>query len=168
MVLIKNKQVVSGDPWQYVADDQPVPPEGDIVVGFARYDRDNFDYTTRTGRLGLRIDPEDDLLQVLTHLPKVELVVISFPKFGDGRGYSKARLLRERFHYQGELRAAGEVLADQLFYMVRCGFDAFELAPGKSVEAAIRSFSDFSVTYQAATDEPRPLYRRVPRGESRA
>ena len=166
MVLIKNKQVVEGDTWQYVADDQPVPLDGDVVVGFARYDRDNFDYTKRTGRLGLRIDPEDDLMQTLTHLPKVDLVVISFPRYGDGRGYTKARLLRERFHYQGELRAVGEVLADQLFYMSRCGFDTFELAPGKSVEAALRSFDDFSVKYQASTDEPRPLYRRVQRGQS--
>ena len=166
MVLIRNKQVVEGDPWQYIADDQPVPESGDVVVGFARYDRDNYDYTKRTGRLGFRIDPEDDLMQVVTHLPKVELVVISFPKYGDGRGYSKARLLRERFHYTGELRSVGEVLADQLFYMLRCGFNAFELAPGKSVEAALRCFDDFSVTYQAATDDPRPLYRRAQRGHA--
>lgn len=166
MVLIKNKQVVEGDAWQYVADDQPVPVDGDVVVGFARYDRDNFDYTKRTGRLGLRIDPEDDLMQVLTHLPKVDLVVITFPKYGEGRGYTKARLLRERFRYEGELRAVGEVLADQLFYMARCGFDAFELAPGKSAEAALRAFETFSVKYQASTDEPRPLYRRVQRGQS--
>jgi uncharacterized protein (DUF934 family) len=166
MVLIKSRQVVTGDVWQYVADDQPVPMDGDVVVGFARYDRDNFDYTQRTGRLGLRIDPEDDLLQVVTHLPKVDLIVIKFPKFGDGRGYTKARLLRERFHYEGELRAVGEVLTDQLFYMARCGFDAFELAEGKSVEAALRAFEDFSVKYQASTDEPRPLYRRAQRGQA--
>ena len=69
---------------------------------------------------------------------KVDLVAITFPKFGDGRGYSKARLLRERFGYKGELRAVGEVLGDQLFYMHRCGFDAFELVDGKDVAAALR------------------------------
>lgn len=165
MVLIKNKQVVSNDPWQYVADDQPVPASGDIIVGFARYDRDSYDYSQRSGRLGLRIDPEDDLMQVVTHLSKVGLVAVSFPKFSDGRGYTKARHLRERFHFEGELRAVGEVLGDQLFYMLRCGFDAFELTAGKDAEAALRCFEDFSVTYQAATDETRPLYRRVKRGE---
>lgn len=165
MVLIKNKQVVDNDPWTYVADDQPIPETGDIVVGFARFDRDNVTYEERNGRLGLRIDPEDDLLQVITHLPKVGLVAVNFPKFSDGRGYTKARLLRERFHYSGELRAVGEVLADQLFYLSRCGCDAFELAPGKDANAAIRALQDFSVTYQAATDEPRPLYRRAHRGE---
>lgn len=166
MALIRNKQVVEGDPWQYIRDDQEVPARGDVVVGFARFDRDNQDYEAREGRFALRIDPEDDLLQVITHLPKVELICVSFPKFGDGRGYSKARLLRERFGYRGELRAVGEVLTDQIFYLSRCGFDSFELAPGKDVSAALRAFEDFSVTYQGATDEPRPLYRRAQRSGS--
>jgi uncharacterized protein (DUF934 family) len=165
MVLIKNKQVVSDDPWTYVADDQPVPATGDVLVGFTRYDRDDTDYAARKGRLGLRIDPEDDLLQVVTHLPKVALVAVNFPKFGDGRGYTKARLLRERFNYEGELRAVGEVLSDQLFYMLRCGFDAFELVSGKDVHEALHALEGFSVRYQAATDDPAPLYRRVQRGE---
>jgi uncharacterized protein (DUF934 family) len=165
MALIKNRQVVSDDKWIAIADDQPIPDTGDILVGFARYDRDDFDYGKRRGRLGLRIDPEDDLLQVITHLPKVELIAINFPKFGDGRGYTKARLLRERFGYTGELRAVGEVLGDQLFYMLRCGFDAFQLVDGKSIEAALRCFDDFSVRYQAATDEKRPLYVRAQRGQ---
>jgi uncharacterized protein (DUF934 family) len=91
-------------------------------------------------------------------------VAINFPKFGDGRGYTKARLLRERFAYKGEVRAVGEVLGDQLFYMARCGFDAFALVDGKDTQAALRCLQDFSVTYQAATDEARPLYRRVNRG----
>ncbi len=166
MALIKRREVISDDPWRAIADDQPVPESGDVIVGFARFDRDNFEYGERQGRLGLRIDPEDDLLAVITHLPKVELVAINFPKFSDGRGYSKARLLRERFAYQGELRAVGEVLGDQLFYMLRCGFDAFELAAGKDTEAALRCFEDFSVSYQGATDEPRPLYRRAARAQA--
>jgi uncharacterized protein (DUF934 family) len=116
----------------------------------------------------VRVDPEDELSDAAKLLPKVALVAINFPKFGDGRGYSKARLLRERFGFKGELRAVGEVLADQLQYMLRCGFDAFELAPGKDVAAALHAMRDFSVTYQAATDDPRPLYRRVARGQKTA
>jgi uncharacterized protein (DUF934 family) len=165
MALIKDKHLVSNDPWISVADDQPIPDSGDVIVGYARFDREDKDLTLRNGRLGLRIDPEDDLLQVVTHLPKAGIVAISFPKFGDGRGYTKARLLRERYGYKGELRAVGEVLGDQLFFMLRCGFNAFELAPGKNVELALKCFDDFSVTYQAATDDPRPLYRRAHRGE---
>ncbi|MDB4972590.1 MAG: Oxidoreductase in sulfite reduction [Myxococcaceae bacterium] len=165
MALIKDKHLVSDDPWISVADDQPIPDSGDVIVGYARFDREDKDLTLRNGRLGLRIDPEDDLLQVVTHLPKVGVLAINFPKFGDGRGYTKARLLRERYGYKGELRAVGEVLGDQLFFMLRCGFNAFELAPGKNVELALKCFDDFSVTYQAATDDPRPLYRRAHRGE---
>jgi uncharacterized protein (DUF934 family) len=165
MALIKHKQVIHDDPWISVADDQPIPSEGDIIISYARFDREATDLSERKGRLGLRIEPEGDLLQLVTHLPKVAVIAIDFPKFGDGRGYTKARLLRERYHYQGELRAVGEVLGDQLFYMLRCGFDAFELAPGKDAELALKCFEDFSVTYQAATDDPRPLYRRAHRGQ---
>lgn len=165
MALIKHKQLVHNDPWLSIADDQPIPSTGDIIIGYTRFDREDADLSARNGRLGLRIEPEDDLLQLVTHLPKVSLIAINFPKFGDGRGYSKARLLRERYGYKGELRAVGEVLGDQLFYMLRCGFDAFELAPGKDPQLALKCFADFSVTYQAATDDPRPLYRRAHRGD---
>lgn len=164
MALIKGTQVVQGDSWQTVADDQTVPESGDVIVGLSRLISEEAALTSRKGKVGVRLDPEDDLGQVVAWLPKVALVAINFPKFGDGRGYSKARLLRERYGYKGELRAVGEVLGDQLFYMHRCGFDAFELVDGKSVAAALRCLKDFSVTYQAATDDPRPLYRRVHRG----
>jgi uncharacterized protein (DUF934 family) len=165
MALIKDKRVVDNDPWIAVADDQPIPATGDVLISWQRFDRCDIEPETRDGRVGLRIAPEDDLLQVITHLPKVSLVAIDFPKFGDGRGYTKARLLRERYQYKGELRAVGEVLADQLFYMLRCGFDSFQLAAGKDTQAALRAFETFSVKYQAATDEPRPLYVRAHRGE---
>src|SRR4051812_18282341 len=113
----------------------------------------------------LRLEPHDDPAAAAGRLAHVTRVEVNFPKFGDGRGYSIARLLRERYGYQGELRAVGEVLADQLQYMLRCGFDSFALAEGKDVAAAIRAMQDFTITYQAATDDPRPLYRRVARGE---
>jgi uncharacterized protein (DUF934 family) len=164
MALLKDHKVVANDPWLLVKDDQPVPAQGDVILGWARFDREDTDFCAREGRLGFRIDPEDDLLQVITHLPKVELIAIHFPKFGDGRGYSKARLLRERYHFKGELRAVGEVLTDQLFYMLRCGFDSFQLADGKDTQAALDAFQTFSVTYQGATDDARPLFRRAHRG----
>lgn len=163
MALIKGTEVVSNDGWRNIADDQPVPASGDVVVGLSRL-LSGSDLASHQGKVGVRVDPEDDLGQLVPHLAQVALVAIQFPKFGDGRGYSKARLLRERHSFKGELRAVGEVLGDQLFYMHRCGFDAYELVEGKDVEAALRCLRDFSVTYQAATDDPRPLYRRVNRG----
>jgi uncharacterized protein (DUF934 family) len=168
MALIKHEKVVESDGWQLIADDAPLPESGDVIVGLARLAADAGPLSARKGRLGVRVDPEDELSEAAKVLPKVALVAVNFPKFGDGRGYSKARLLRERFGFKGELRAVGEVLADQLQYMLRCGFDAFELAPGKDVAAALHAMRDFSVTYQAATDDPRPLYRRVARGQKTA
>jgi len=85
---------------------------------------------------------------------------VSFPVFTDGRGYSIARLLRDRHGWTGELRAVGDVLRDQLFALARCGFDSFALRAGQDVQASLAAFGDFSVRYQSATDEPMPLFRR--------
>jgi uncharacterized protein (DUF934 family) len=96
----------------------------------------------------LRLEPTDDLSQVADQLAAVSFVEINFPKFGDGRGYSLARLLRTRYGYQGELRAVGHITRDHLSFMERVGFDAYELREGENVEAALSAFGDFSVHYQ--------------------
>ena len=88
------------------------------------------------------------------------LIGVNFPKFADGRSYSTARLLRERYNYRGEIRAIGDVLQDQLFYMKRCGIDAYAVRVDKDIEAALAGLRDFSETYQAAVDQPQPLFRR--------
>jgi uncharacterized protein (DUF934 family) len=163
MPLIKNKQVTD-DSYVLVADDAELPAAGDVIVGLKRFLAEEASLFARGAKVGVRIDPEDEVSTAEQAVQKADLVALSFPKFGDGRAYSKARLFRERFGYKGELRAVGEVLADQLQYMARCGIDAFALAEGKDVDAAIRAMDDFSVTYQGATDDPRPLYRRVQRG----
>lgn len=98
---------------------------------------------------------------------KLAVIGVDFPKFGDGRGYTIAYRLRNRLGYRGELRAIGDVLRDQLFYMQRVGFDAFAVRADKDIHDAVRSLNDFSVTYQAATDETQPLFRRVQRGAQR-
>lgn len=97
------------------------------------------------------------LAEVVSKLP---LIAVNFPKFSDGRGYSTARLLRERYGYQGELRAIGDVLLDQLQFMKRCGFDSYALRPDKDITKAARCLNFFSNTYQAATDNDQPLFRR--------
>jgi uncharacterized protein (DUF934 family) len=88
------------------------------------------------------------------------LIAIDFPKFTDGRGYSIARLLRERYGYGGQVRAVGDVLIDQLFYMSRCGFDAFSLREDQVVEDALHALDSFSLSYQPGTDTTEPLFRR--------
>ena len=81
------------------------------------------------------------------------IIALDFPTFKDGRSYSHARLLRERYKYEGELRAIGDVLQDQLFFMKRCGIDSFKVRDDKNIEEALKSFKDFSVRYQAAADD---------------
>jgi uncharacterized protein (DUF934 family) len=91
------------------------------------------------------------------------LIAIDFPTFADGRGYSIAYQLRTRLGYAGELRAIGDVLRDQLFYMARVGFNAFATREDRSIEDALKGLTDFSETYQTAWDQKTPLFRRVAR-----
>ena len=88
------------------------------------------------------------------------LLAVNFPKFGDGRGYSIARLLRERYGFKGELRAIGDVLHDHLFFMEQCGFDAFALREDQDAQEALSVFGTFSDSYQASVLRPVPLFRR--------
>jgi uncharacterized protein (DUF934 family) len=106
----------------------------------------------------VRLEPTDDPASV--SLQGVTRVEVSFPKFGDGRGFSIGRLLRERYGYRGELRAVGHITRDLLFYLESCGFDAFELRPGEDPHEALASFEDFSEAYQASVARPLPLFRR--------
>jgi uncharacterized protein (DUF934 family) len=85
---------------------------------------------------------------------------VRFASFTDGRGYSLARMLRERYGYRGELRAIGDVLRDQIYYLSRCGFDAFALRADQKPEQALAALDDFSEAYQTSVDRPHPLFRR--------
>jgi uncharacterized protein (DUF934 family) len=106
----------------------------------------------------VRLEPADDPASV--SLVGVARVEVNFPKFGDGRGYSTARLLRERLGYRGELRAVGHITRDLLFFLESCGFDAFELREGENPHEALAAFEDFSESYQASVARPQPLFRR--------
>jgi len=108
----------------------------------------------------LRLAPGDDPARVADRLGSAARVEVNFPSFTDGRGYSIARLLRERHGYQGELRAVGDVQRDQLFYLARCGFDAFLLREGLDAQEALAALQDFSEAYQASVERPEPLFRR--------
>ena len=159
MQVIKNNVIVD-DSFVHVADDAALPAQGDLIVSLARYVEEREALQQRDGKVGLRLPSHESADTIATYLPELALVAIEFPTFKDGRGYTIARLLRERFAYKGELRAVGDVLRDQLAYMSRCGFDVFELKAGKDVQGALAAFREFSVTYQGAADDPRPLFRR--------
>ncbi len=108
----------------------------------------------------LLLEPTDDPAIVVGAVGIAGVIAINFPKFGDGRGYSIARLLRERYGYKGELRAVGEVARDHLHAMAQCGFDAFQLREGENPQEALQAFGDFSEQYQATAAQPLPLFRR--------
>ena len=161
MRVIKDRKIID-DGWTLLAPDAPIPPSGDVIVSVAQWTAHIAAPSERSGQLGVVLH-SDELPEQIQHLDRLPLIAIDFPKFGDGRGYTSARLLRQRFGYKGELRAVGDVLRDQLFYMARCGIDSFALKAGKDIEGALAAFDDFSVAYQAAADDPRPLFRRVHR-----
>lgn len=161
MRVIADQRIID-DSWQLLEPGAAVPDQGDVIVSVEQWNANADALLTRSGKVGVVLrsheSPED-----ITRRDELVLIAIDFPKFSDGRGYSSARLLRDRLEYQGELRAVGDVLRDQLFYMLRCGIDSFALKAGKDIEGALEAFKEFSVTYQAAADDPRPLFRRVAR-----
>ena len=153
--------VVEKDSWQLVADDADIPATGDVIVGLSRF-LDGVDaLKDRAGQVGVRVDPKDELDGLVAHLADLSWLQVNFPKFADGRGFTKARLLKDRHGFAGELRAVGDVLSDQLLYMKRCGFDAFDLKDGKNTDNALSAMAAFSVRYQSDAEEPQPLYRRL-------
>ena len=113
------------------------------------------------GPIGVTLAPDEDPEVLREALPRLGLVTIQFPKFTDGRGYSSAYLLRRRLGWQGELRAVGDVLQDQLFALRRVGFDSFELRADRDPQAALAGFSVFTRSYQGSVDEALPAFRRA-------
>jgi uncharacterized protein (DUF934 family) len=134
-------------------------PAGDIIVPLDVWQARKAELMARPQR-GVWLAPDELAQDIATDLANLQVVAIDFPQFADGRGYSTAALLRGRFGWRGELRAIGEVLKDQLFYLSRVGFDAYAVREGKDLEDALKALNDFSETYQAAVDEPLPLFRR--------
>ena len=110
--------------------------------------------------LGVWLDANEGPEAIADDLQRFAVIAVSFPKFGDGRGYSIARLLRERYGYKGELRAIGDVLHDHLHFMKQCGFDAFQLRADQDVPAALAALDTFSEGYQTSVLRPVPLFRR--------
>ena len=151
MPLLKNGSLVD-DPWISVADREPLPAQGAIIVSLKRWRDERSDLIARTNGLGVRLAAADPAAAIAADLPLLALIALEFPTFRDGRAYSTARLLRERFGFKGELRAVGNVLRDQLLFMHRCGFDAFEVKDAAAVDEWKQAMSEISVFFQTAAD----------------
>lgn len=140
------------DPWIRLADDQPVPADGPVLVSFARWREARAVLLARRGPVGVALANTDPVEALAHDVARLDLVVLHFPKFSDGRAYSQARLLRGRLGYGGELRATGGVLRDQLPFLLRCGFDSFDSDQPGFADGLTGARGLFSVVYQPAED----------------
>jgi len=158
-VVVKDKRVVE-DAWHVVKDDEAAGAH--TIVSLARWNDHREELLAGGTPIGMVLRSNESPDDVRDR-DRLALIAVDFPAFTDGRGYSTARMLRSRLHYKGEIRAIGDVMRDEMFLMSRCGIDSFAVKPGKDIDKALSAFDDFSVTYQAAADDERPLFRRVHR-----
>lgn len=155
--IIKAGSIVD-DHWQLITDEEQTLPNGAIIIPFAMWQAQKATLSGRT-ELGIWLNSDESPQLIADSLKHFSVVAINFPVFADGRGFSYARELREKHQYDGEIRAIGHFIRDQLFYLQRCGFDAFNLN-NTELEKSLSSFNDFSDSYQAAQDQPTPLFKR--------
>jgi len=167
--LIKHREIVP-DTWAALADDAAWPASGDVIVSLARLRRDVAALATATCRVGVRLPVDSDPIALAAELGPAlldrPLLSVWIPSYRDGRHFTAAYLLRTRLGFRGELRAEGDVLPDQLFYMQRVGYDAFALKDGKRPEDGLRALAAFGVRYQASADAA-PLFREHVRTAAR-
>ena len=153
MPLIKNGAIVHEDQWVYLTDDQDLADRDGadaIIVSLTRWRRDRDALLARD--LGVRLRADQSPALIAAHLPHIALVALEFPAFKDGRAFTYARLLRERYGFSGEVRAVGNVLRDQFQFMVRCGFDAVEAEKESDAEAWLPASQESNVLYQPTGD----------------
>jgi uncharacterized protein (DUF934 family) len=149
--LIKNGELID-DPYLAVGDGEGLPAAGAVLVSLERWQADRDQLLGRSDPLGIRLKSDESPELVADDLDRISLVALEFPKFRDGRAYSWARMLRERFGFEGEIRAVGDVLMEQLHFMLRTGFDAFELDSDDPVGQFETAKAEFSVWYQPTGD----------------
>jgi uncharacterized protein (DUF934 family) len=151
MPLVKNGKI-SADAFVQVAEDAEIPDDGAILISSARLLGDPQMLSRRSGETGVIWPNNRDVDDLVPYLDRLAMVGLVFPTFRDGRAYSQARLLRERHLYRGELRATGQVLRDQFVFMLRAGFDAFEVKKASDAEAFALTAKRYSVFYQPTGD----------------
>ncbi len=160
--------VVVDDDWTLVPADAELTvaalPKGNLIVPLAMWLAEQDALIRRTNEttqaIGVWLDGADDPALLAASVGNLAVIAVNFPKFADGRGYSTGALLRSRYGFKGELRAIGDVLRDQLFFLQRAGFNAFVVRADKDIDDAVKSLKDFSVTYQGSVDQPLPLFKR--------
>ena len=167
MPLVKGGEITRDD-FDHVGEDQPLPEDGAVLVSATRFLADPELLLRHEGRIGVIWPNGRDVDALVPYLDRLATIALVFPTFRDGRAYSQARLLRERFHYHGELRATGQVLRDQFVFMLRAGFDAFDVRKQSDAEAFAQTVKRYSVFYQPTGDgRLTALHRRMQLRDSR-
>ncbi|TNE36732.1 MAG: DUF934 domain-containing protein [Alphaproteobacteria bacterium] len=158
---IKDRKVDEDDwmPFTGLEEDASLP-SGNIYVPLDEWLKTRDHLLARNDRLGVALKNTDDPALLEKDLDRLDLIVLEFPKMADGRAFTQARILRERLGFKGEIRATGDVLQDQLFYMQRCGINAFEIRDDQDIPSSLKAFDEMTVTYQPASDEKFPIWRR--------
>lgn len=151
MRLVRGGQAVD-DRYVRVLDDA-APPDGvPVLLTVARFLADSSELAGRNAPVGVIWPNSRDISELAPHLDRLALVALVFPTFKDGRAYSQARILRERHGFRGELRATGDILQDEFVFLVRAGFDAFEVKKDGDVAAFADALKRYTVFYQPAAD----------------
>ena len=156
--IIKDGAIVA-DTYQLVTEAGALPAQ-DIVVSLDVWQQQREAILAHPYKKAVLLKPDQHPEVLVEDVKQLDMIALDFPAFADGRGYSYATLLRQRFGFTGELRATGDVFKDNLFYLKRCGFNSFAVRADKDINVALQGLNNFSESYQASVDESRPLYRR--------
>lgn len=162
MPLLINRELVDNDSWQLVdaeALESNTLPAGDIIVPLAYYQEHEAALNGRDGQVAIQVSGDDEIDGVLENPNQFPLIAIFIPALRDGRCFSIARLLK-RAGFNGQIRAVGDVSHDRLDFLTRCGFDALDIPADRFSDEVFNAFSEFSVRYQGAEDDSRPVYRQ--------
>jgi uncharacterized protein (DUF934 family) len=161
MRVIKDKAVVDDD-WQLIREieDDAAIPEWKAILPLAFWQANREALLKQNSEHAVWIDGETETEALLDDMEHFSMIALDFPAFKDGRSYSHASLLRNRYNYKGDLRAIGDVLRDQLYFLQRCGMSSYEVREDKDIEDALKGLEDFTVRYQAAADDALPIYKQ--------
>jgi uncharacterized protein (DUF934 family) len=158
--LLKEGQVIE-DNWTLAEDNlESLPSTGNVLLSTSQWQQFASELDQQQVPVGVWLEGNEEIPEFIESLLQLPVIAIKFAKFVDGRGYSLARLLRERYHYSGELRAIGDIIRDQLYLLKHSGFNAFQLSQDIDLEQAAASLTDFSENYQTTNAQPIPLFRR--------
>lgn len=158
--LLKDGHVVD-DNWILAEDNlESLPSSGNVLLSTSQWQQLASELDQQQARVGVWLEGNEEIPDFIESLLQLPIIAIKFAKFVDGRGYSLARLLRERYHYSGELRAIGDIIRDQLYLLKHSGFNAFQPSQDIDLEQAAASLTDFSENYQSTNAQPIPLFRR--------